>query len=182
MGQGDHLHFLVIAHAGPFDIVPEHPIKQAHRGEILHAGKTHLFQLLEEYGHQPERIRSADAGKHRDVFYNRQHFSSHLHHNAIGIPIRHQAGQRASPGHAIPAGIVNNDQVCTADFRKFRGDAGTSPAPDDRFPGRIQFMQSSVKFQLEGYPPCLYSFFIKANSTSTAFSEKAVSLMFWSSS
>ncbi len=65
MGQADHLHLFVVAHAGRFQVGAEVAVEQADGGEVLHAGEAHLLELLQEDGHQPEGIGAADARQHR---------------------------------------------------------------------------------------------------------------------
>ena len=50
-----------------------------------------------------------------------QHFAGHLHHDRVGVAVGHHAGKRAAAGHAVAAGIVDDDQVDAAGFLAFGG-------------------------------------------------------------
>ena len=104
--------------------------------EVLHAGEADRLHLVEEHVHQAERIGAVHAGEHRRALHHRQHFGRHLHHDRIGVAIGHQAGERAAPGHAVAAGIVDDDEVDAAGLLALRRQPGAGAAADDRLAAR----------------------------------------------
>lgn len=58
----DHVDFQVVSHARLLEIGPELPVDEADGGEVLHAGKAQVAQLLEKGGNVAEGICAADAG------------------------------------------------------------------------------------------------------------------------
>ena len=82
-------------------------------------------------------IGAVDAGQHRRPAHDREHFAGHLHDDRVGVAIGHQPGERAAPGHAVAAGIVDHDQVDAAGLLAFGRQPGAGAAADDRLaPGR----------------------------------------------
>ncbi len=67
---------------------------------------------------------------------DRQHLARHLDDDLVGVAIGHQAGERAAPGHAVAAGVVDDDQVDAAGFLAFGGKPGAGAAADDRLAAR----------------------------------------------
>ena len=80
---------------------------------------------------EAEGIGAADAGQDRGILNNREHLGRHLNDDAIGVAVRHHAGERAAAGHAEAAGIVDNDQIGAAGFGELGRDAGAGAAADD---------------------------------------------------
>ena len=56
-----------VAHPGLLEVLPEGAVEQADGREVLDAGEADPLQLVEEDGHQPERVGAADAGQHGRV-------------------------------------------------------------------------------------------------------------------
>ena len=56
----------------------------------------------------------------------------HLLDDLVGVAIGEQARRRAAPGHAVAAGIVDDDEVDAAGFLAFGREAGAGAAADDR--------------------------------------------------
>lgn len=83
------------------------------------------LQLLEEAAHHAERVGAADAGQHRRVLDDRQHFGAHLDHDLVRVAVRKQARQRPASRHAETAGIVDDEDVGPAGLGRLRRDAGT---------------------------------------------------------
>ena len=81
--------------------------KRAQLGNVLSllarlepAGKTDVAQLAQELAHLAKRVRAAHPSQHGRVFDDRQHLAGHFHDDAVGVAVRHTAGQRTSAGHA----------------------------------------------------------------------------------
>ena len=130
---GDHVDLKCIGHSGLFEIGAEDTVNQPDGWKILHAGKAQRLQLVQEKVHVAERVGTVDAGEHRRPCDDREHFTGHLHDDGVGVAIGHHAGERAAPGHAIAAGIVDDDQVDAAGFLAFGGKASAGAAANDRF-------------------------------------------------
>jgi hypothetical protein len=86
------------------------------------------LDLPQKLGHQAEWVRSAHTGENGRLLDDRENLRGHLHHDAVGITIGHEACQRSASGHAISARIVDDDQVGAAGFGTFGGKAGPGPA------------------------------------------------------
>src|SRR5579884_1674640 len=111
MSGGDHLHFLVEAHVGFFEVLPKHAVDQPDRGEILHTTEARRLDVAQEARHDAKRIRAADASEHRRVAHNRQYLAGHVQDNLVGIAVRHHAAEAAAAGHAETTRVVNDDQI-----------------------------------------------------------------------
>lgn len=74
MSSPNHLDFSVVGHARLLEILPKHAVDQAHSREVLHPTEPHLFQLLQEIGHDTEWIRATDAGQNPGVLNYGEHF------------------------------------------------------------------------------------------------------------
>jgi hypothetical protein len=66
------------------------------------------------------------------MLYNGQDFTGHLQDDRVGVSVRHEAGQGATPGHAIPTAVINNDQVGPSGFFELGRYTGPGPSPDYR--------------------------------------------------
>ena len=132
-GRGaDQLDLEPVAHAGLLQALAERAVDQAHGREVLDAGEAHVPELAQEMLAQHERVGAVDAGQHGRAGRHRQHLAAHLDHDLVGVAVGQQAGQRAAPGHAVAAGIVDHDQVDAARLLAAGGQAGTGAAADDR--------------------------------------------------
>jgi len=140
------LDLLVVAHAGGFQVGTEVAVDQADGGEVLDAGESHLLELLEEDGHQPEGIGAVDAGEHRRVLDDRQHLRGHLDHDGVRVAVGKQAGQRAAACHAVAPRVVDDQQVGAARLGAFRRDARARAAADDGLPCSALGSQSLQRF------------------------------------
>ena len=100
-------------------------------GKVLDAGEPHLLELAEKQVADHERIGGADAGEHRSVAHRRQDLVGHLLDDRVGVAIRHQAGERAAPGHAEPARVVDDDQIDAAGLLALGADARAGAAADE---------------------------------------------------
>ena len=136
MRQRDHVDLEPEAHAGLLEALAHRAVEQADGREILHAGKAHRLQLGEELRHQHERVGAVDAGQHRRVLDHRQHLARHVLDDLVGVAIGEQPRRRAAAGHAVAAGIVDDDQVDAAGLLGLGGQAGAGAAADDRLAGR----------------------------------------------
>ena len=67
MGNLDHVDFEAIAHARLLEVLPEHPINQANRREVLHPCEAHPLEVIQKRTHEPEGIGTTDTGEHRRV-------------------------------------------------------------------------------------------------------------------
>ena len=105
-------------------------------GKFCTPEKPIALHLVEEHVHLAERIGAVDAREHRRVLDHRQHFGRHLHHDRVGVAVGHQPGERAAPGHAVAAGIVDDDQIDAAGLLAFRREARAGAAADDRLAAR----------------------------------------------
>lgn len=65
MGGPDHLDFLLIAHAGFFEVLPEFAVNQTDGGEVLDSAKAQVFQLFQEKGDGSKGIGGTDSGQDR---------------------------------------------------------------------------------------------------------------------
>ena len=138
---GDHFHLERIAHARLFQIRPKHAVDQAHGGEILDACKPQVAQFPQKMIAQHKGIRPIHPGQHGRVRHSGEDFTRHFFHDLVGIAIRQHAGQGPAPGHAIPPGIVDHDQVDAARFLALRRNPRTRPAADNRHAHRDFFAQ-----------------------------------------
>ncbi|MPN49692.1 hypothetical protein SDC9_197314 [bioreactor metagenome] len=57
------------------------------------------------------------------MFHDGQHFGAHVHNDRVRVAVRKQPGQRAVPGHPVPARIVDDQHIHAAGFAAFGGDA-----------------------------------------------------------
>ena len=67
VGQADHLDFEVETHARLLQNLPEIPVDHPHGREVLNPVEPRFLELLQENGHQPERIGAAYARQHRGI-------------------------------------------------------------------------------------------------------------------
>ena len=74
--------------------------------------------------------------------HDRQHLARHLDHDRVGVAIGQQAGERAAAGHAIAAGIVDDDEIDAAGLLAFGGKARARAAADDRLAARVHGAKS----------------------------------------
>ena len=121
-------------------------VEQADGRKILDAGKTHRLQFGQELRHQHERIGAVDAGQHRRVLHHGQHLVRHLLDDLVGVAVGEQARGGAAPGHAVAAGIVDDDQVDAARLLALGRDAGAGAAADDRHAAAIMSRNLSRSF------------------------------------
>jgi hypothetical protein len=97
----------------------------------MHPGKSHGLELVEKVVEDAKGVGAVDAGQHRGVAGDRKHFPGHLHHDVVGITIRHEPGKRSSAGHAVAARIVDHDQVDAAGLLAFGRQPSAGAAADD---------------------------------------------------
>ncbi|MHC2653915.1 hypothetical protein ACVMHY_006494 [Bradyrhizobium barranii subsp. barranii] len=128
---GDHVDLERIGHAGLFEIGTEHSVDQADGRKVLHACETERLQLVQEDVHVAERIRAIDASEHWRFGHDGQYFAGHLQHDGVGVAISHQSCERAAAGHAIAAGIVDDDEIDATGFLALGRQAGAGAAADD---------------------------------------------------
>ena len=128
----DHVDLEAVAHAGLLEALAHDAVEQPDRRKVLHAGEAERRQLGEELRHQHERVGAVDAGEHRRVPDHRQDLARHVLDDLVGVAVGEQAGRRAAPGHAIAAGIVDDDQVDAAGLLALGRQAGAGAAADDR--------------------------------------------------
>src|ERR1019366_2060214 len=194
MGHMNGFDLLVVAHAGGFEVGAESPVNQPDGGEVLHTREANLLQVIEEDGHQAERIGTVDARKHGRLRRDRQHLGPHLLHDRVGVAVGHQAGQRTAPRHPVAPGVVDDDEVGAARLGHLGRDSGARTAADDglaRSTLRTQAPQDLFSCEchcpyllvpvssLTGWINCAYGGYRSMpSSVSTACSENAGSLMF----
>ena len=82
-----------------------------------------------------ERVGAVHAGQHRRVLHHRQHLVRHLADDLVGVAVGEQAGERAAPGHAVAARVVDDDQVDAAGLLALGRQAGAGAAADDGLAG-----------------------------------------------
>ena len=70
------------------------------------------------------------------VLHHRQHLARHVHHDLVGVAVGHQPGERAAPGHAVAAGVVDDDEVDAAGLLALRREPGAGAAADDGLAAR----------------------------------------------
>ncbi len=83
-------------------------------------------------------------------FTDRQHLERHLDDDLVGIAVGEQAGERAAPGHAIAARVVDDDQVDAAGFLAFGRKPRAGAAADDRLGRRAIMPRNLVQDVLVG--------------------------------
>ena len=108
-GQADQFHFLVVAHAGFFQIGAELTIDQSYGRKILDSCKADTFHLIKELVDYPEGVRRADTGQYRGILDDSQYLTGHFDYDLVGIAVGHQASQRASSCHAKSSRVVDDD-------------------------------------------------------------------------
>ena len=79
----------IIAHAGGLEVGAKIAVNEPHSGKVLHAAKTHLFELPAKDGHEPEGIGAADPGLYWRVLDHGQYLGGHLYDDAVGITVGH---------------------------------------------------------------------------------------------
>src|SRR6056297_374735 len=114
-----HLYLFVEAHSGLLEYLPEVSVDDPHGGKVLDTVEPHLFELLQKYRHQPERISTTDACQHGCIFHDRQHFPGHINNNFVGVSIGQNPGSASPARHSISAGVINDDDIYTSFFSKF---------------------------------------------------------------
>ena len=107
-------------------------VEEADGGEVLDAGEADPLQLLEEDGHQPERVGAADAREHRRLAHDRQHLAGHVDDDRVRVAVGQQPGERAAARHPVAAGVVDDDQVAAARLGALGGQARARAGADDR--------------------------------------------------
>ena len=130
--ESNHLDFEIEAHAGLFQVSAECAFEEPDRREVLHAVESFGPDLAQEDGHEPEGVRPTNAGEHRPIFHDREDLAGHLHHDGVGVAVRQESRQTAASGHAVPAGVVDDDEVHAAFDGALGRDAGAGAGPDDR--------------------------------------------------
>ena len=100
-------------------------------GKVLHAGEAEPLSCVEEDVHQAERVGAVDAGEHGRALDHGSTSARHLDHDLVGIAIGHQPGERAAAGHAVAAGVVDDDEIDAAGLLALGGEAGAGAAADD---------------------------------------------------
>ena len=154
VGDRDRFDLLVVSHSCGFQVGPEVAVDEAHRREVLDAREADLLEVPQEDRHQPERIRAVDAGEDRDVLDDGQDFGRHVDDDRIGVAVGHHPRQRAAPGHAVAARVVDDDQVGAAGLGALGREARAGAGSDDRPPARDRGVQLRERFgALHAVPP-----------------------------
>ena len=113
-------------------------------GKFCTPEKPSALRSVEEAVEQAERVGAVDAGQHRRALHHRQHLAGHLHDDLVGVAVGQQAGERAAAGHAVAAGVVDDDEVDAAGLLALGREAGAGAAADDRLaPRRIMSWKRS---------------------------------------
>src|SRR5690606_13237918 len=109
-----HVDFQAVAHAGLFQVLTELAIKEADGGKGLHAAKAGRVDIAQKELHHAEGIGAADACEDWRVLDDGNHLAGHVHHNGVGVAVRHHAAQRAAASHAKAAAVVDDQEVDAA--------------------------------------------------------------------
>ena len=128
----NHLHLERVAHARLLEVLAEDPVDEADGGKVLDAREAGLLHLPEEDRHEPEGIRAADAGEDRRRLHDRQHLARHLHDDRVRVAVGEEAGEGSPARHAIPPGVVDDDEIGAAGLRALRREPGPGAGADDR--------------------------------------------------
>ncbi len=104
--------------------------------------KPMRLQLVEEDGHQAERVGAADAGEHRRLAHDGQHLARHVDDDRVRVAVGHHPGQRAAAAHAVAARVVDDDEVGAARLGALRREARAGAGADDRVARRELRSQS----------------------------------------
>src|ERR1700687_4939543 len=132
VGRADHLDLEAVAHPGLLQLGADGPVEEADGGEVLHPGEAERDQPLQEVGRDHERIGAVDPREHRRPFHHREHLAGHVDHDVVRVAVGHQARQGPAASHAVPARVVDHDQVDAARLLALGGEAGARAAADDR--------------------------------------------------
>ena len=108
------------------------PSKRPTVGKFCTPEKPIAFSSARNGAHQHERVGAVDAGEDRRVADHRQHLDGHLLHDRVGVAVGEQPGGRAAAGHAVAAGVVDDDEVDAAGLLALGREAGAGAAADDR--------------------------------------------------
>ena len=128
---------------GFLERLPHVAVEEPDGGEVLDAGESQRAQLLEKELRDDERVRAVDAGEHRRLLHDRQHLVGHLLDDLIGVAVGEEARRAAAPGHAIAAGVVDDEQVDAAGLFALGRQARAGAAADDRLAARDLLAESS---------------------------------------
>ena len=128
---GDHLDFQVVTHVRFFEILAEQSVDESDRGEVLDPRESLVLELPNKHAHDTEGIRSADARQHGGVLHDGQDLLAHLHDHLVGVAVGHHAREGTPPAHAVPPGIVDDDNVGASRFRALGGQTGAGARADD---------------------------------------------------
>ena len=111
-------------------------VEEADGREVLDAGEAQRAQLLEEQLRDDERVGAVDAGEHRRVLHDREDLVGHLLDDLVGVAVGEEARRAAAAGHAIAAGVVDDEEVDAARLFAHGGEARAGAAADDRLAAR----------------------------------------------
>ena len=148
--SGDHLDLERVGHACLFEIGAHDPVDQSDRRKILHAREAETLEVVEKRIEQAKGIGAVDAGENRRVLDDRQHFLRHVPHDLVGVAVGEHASERASPRHAVAAGIVDDDEVDAARLLAFGGKARSRAAADNgpaRLFHRLELSQNRLALE-----------------------------------
>src|SRR3984893_8172475 len=132
VGRADHLDLEAVAHAGLLELGADGPVEEADGREVLHPGEAELDEPSQEVVGDHERIGAVDPCQHRRPLHHREDLAGHVHHDVVGVAVGHEAGAGPAAGHAVPARVVDHDQVDAARLLALGGEAGARAAADDR--------------------------------------------------
>ena len=130
--EADDVHFELIAHPGLLEGLAHVAVEEPDGREVLDAGEAERAKLLEEEPGDDERVGPVDAREDRRVLHDGQDLERHLLDDLVGVAVGEKARGAAAAGHAVAAGVVDDQQVDAARFLALRGEAGARAAPDDR--------------------------------------------------
>ena len=150
-GEADHFELFLDGHAGFFEDAAEVAVDDGVGGEVVDAGEAHVFDFAEPVPHAAAGVGGVDAADDGDILDDREDFVfSDVHGDGIGVAIGHHACGGAVAHHAEAAGVVNDDEVGTAFFDEFGGDAGACAAGDDG----LTFGEGGVE-AVDNFLPCV---------------------------
>ena len=131
VGGGDHVDLEAVAHAGLLEGGAHGAVEEADGGEVLHAGEAEVLQLAQEGVEEEEGVGAVDAGEDRGVADDGEHLGGHLLDDLVGVAEGEEAGGGAAAGHAVAAGVVDDDEVDAAGLLALGREAGAGAAADD---------------------------------------------------
>ena len=95
--------------------------------------------------------------EYRCVAHDGQNFTGHLHNDGVRVAIGHETSQRSSSGHAVAAGVVDDDEIRLCSFSALGGDPCARTTADDgnsRRTTRLPSLQTRRSVHDAASPSC----------------------------